>query len=180
MTDLVFGQPDNGIIQLGFLVPDLEGAMAEWTSRLGAGPWFVLEAFAGVDPRYRGEETRSRADIALGFAGHMQIELIRPCDDLPSVYQSMIQRGAYGFHHFGLATRAFEQDLAARTQGGDEVVFTAAVPGGGRVAHLETSTPMPGLIELIDVNDAIEQMFDAMYQASVDWDGSEPVRRLGV
>ena len=43
MGEVGFGQPDNGIIQMAYVVPDLRAAMMQWTRSLHAGPWFVLE-----------------------------------------------------------------------------------------------------------------------------------------
>ena len=38
MPDLLFGQPDDGVIQMGYVVPNLAEAMARWTADLGVGP----------------------------------------------------------------------------------------------------------------------------------------------
>jgi hypothetical protein len=37
-----FGQPDDGIIQMAYVVPDLRAAINTWVEQLGVGPWFVL------------------------------------------------------------------------------------------------------------------------------------------
>jgi hypothetical protein len=76
MRTFGFGQSDNSIIQLAYVVSDLATAMEEWRTLLRIGPWFVLRQFAGLDPRYRGQPALARCDVAFGFAGHMQYELI--------------------------------------------------------------------------------------------------------
>ena len=53
MGQVGFGQPDDGIIQMAYVVPNLRAAISEWTTKLRVGPWFVLEHFTGIDPVYR-------------------------------------------------------------------------------------------------------------------------------
>src|SRR5690606_40384885 len=51
--------------------------------------------------------------IAMGFAGHMLIELIQPLDNEPSVYQETIALRGYGFHHAGIACADVDADSRA-------------------------------------------------------------------
>ncbi|HZD53524.1 MAG TPA: hypothetical protein VE175_10790 [Woeseiaceae bacterium] len=41
---------------------------------------------------------------------------------------------------------------------------------------MDTRGELPGFIELIEVGDLMEAVFTRFYQASVGWDGSDPVR----
>lgn len=176
---LSFGQPVGGLIQLGFVVEDLAAAMAEFTERMSAGPWFVIRNFAGVNPVYRGSPALALCDIALGFSGHMQIELIQQMDEHPSVYREKPPETRFGFHHFGIAARDFDAAADSYRKAGHQEAFTAAVPSGGRVVYFDPGGAMPGMIELIEADDGLDQMFGAIYQASVGWDGSDPVREAG-
>lgn len=178
MRELAFGQPDDGIIQLGYVVPDLAEAMSRWTRQLRAGPWFTLERIAGENPVYRGAPTTALCDIALGFAGHMQIELIQPCDREPSVYREMLDRTGYGFHHFGVAAVDIDREAARLAAEGYDLAFTAAVPSGGRVAYFDTRGALPGMIELLEADPPLETLFGAMYSAATQWDGADPVRPM--
>ena len=92
MGQVGFGQPDDGVIQMAYVVADLQQAIAQWSTLLRVGPWFVLEHFTGVDPVYRGQPSRADVAIAMSFAGHMNIELIQPNNDAPSVYREAIER----------------------------------------------------------------------------------------
>ncbi|MEJ0043966.1 MAG: hypothetical protein WDM81_17900 [Rhizomicrobium sp.] len=51
MPHLNFGQPDKGIMQMAYVVPDLRAAMDEWVRRLNVGPWFVLDHFTPASIR---------------------------------------------------------------------------------------------------------------------------------
>ena len=171
-----FGQPDDGVIQMAYVVSDIRAAIAHWIEKLKVGPWFLLDHFTGTDPKYRGRDSKADVSLAMSFAGHMNVELIQPNDDEPSVYREWIERRGYGFHHFGLATANFDRDLAKYRAAGHEVAFLAGVPSGGHVAYLDTTAVMPGYVELIELGGLFEPVFGRFYRESIGWDGSDPVR----
>ncbi len=179
MTQLNFGQPDKGIMQMAYVVKDIRAAIGEWISRLNVGPWFLLDHFTGVDPVYRGQPSKADITIAMSFAGHMNIELIQPNDDHPSVYKELIDRSGYGFHHWGVATADFGTDLARYEAKGMNVAFRLGVPTGGEVAYLETQGALPGFVELIETSPPMERVFSGFYGAALSWDGRDPVRPFG-
>ena len=176
MGQVGFGQPDDGVIQMAYVVADLRAAMEQWTRSLKVGPWFVLEHFTGVDPVYRGQPSRAEITLAMGFAGHMNIELIQPKDEAPSVYREVIERRGYGFHHWGVATWRFDATVALYERDGYPLAFRAAVPSGGRVGYMDTTAVLPGYTELIELGGAFEDVFGRFYRASLSWDGKDPVR----
>ena len=74
------------------MVADIRAAIAYWIRDCKVGPWFLLDHFTGEHPVYRGAPSQADVAIAMAFAGHMQIELIQPNDDHPSVYRETIER----------------------------------------------------------------------------------------
>ncbi len=130
LGQVCFGQPDDGIIQMAYVVEDIHRAMHEWSQRLKVGPWFLLDRFSGVDPQYRGQPTNLEIALAMSFAGHMNVELIQPLDSAPSVYRETIERRGYGFHHFGVATWNFDADVERYRADGAELAFSLGVPSG--------------------------------------------------
>lgn len=160
------------VIQLGFVVPSRDKAMAQWTAASGAGPWFTIDDFAGEKPMFRGAPTLSRCNIALGYFGDMQLELVEPCDRHPSVNRAANGELLAGFHHIGIAAPDFEAAWDRHEQCGHTAVFTARVPGGGRVAYFDTAGMLPCMVELIETLPAVQEVFDAMKKASEGWAGS--------
>ena len=176
MGQVGFGQPDNGVIQMAYVVADLDAAIHQWITKLRVGPWFVLDHFTGVDPVYRGQPSRADVRLAMSFAGHMNMELIQPNNDAPSVYREVIERRGYGFHHWGVATWSFDATVALYERDGYPLAVRAAVPSGGRVGYMDTTGVLPGFTELIELGGDFEQVFGRFYRASIDWDGKVPVR----
>lgn len=179
MALLNFGQPARGIMQMAYVVADLRAAIDDWIRRLHVGPWFVLDHFTGIDPVYRGGPSRADVAIAMSFAGHMNIELIQPHDNQPSVYKEVIDIRGYGFHHWGVATATLADDIQRYEVMGMELAFRAGVPTGGEVAYFDTHGAMPGMIELIETSPMMERAFAGFYGAALTWDGSQPIRSFG-
>jgi hypothetical protein len=171
-----FGQPDDGVIQMSYVVPDIKAAMHSWVEKLRVGPWFVLDHFTGINPRYRGADSKVDVTLAMSFAGHMNIELIQLNNREPSVYLEWIERNGYGFHHWGRASWHFDEDVARYRAAGHELAFLAEVPTGGRVAYMDTTAQLPGYVELIELGGAFEPAFSKFYRASIGWDGQDPIR----
>jgi hypothetical protein len=116
--------------------------------------------------------------IAMGFSGHIQLELIQQNNDAPSVFRELIDKRGYGFHHWGVACKDFDRDVEKYRALGYDVAFSDRTPDGTRVAYMDATAHLPGMVELIEMTDATESMFTGMYQASVGWDGSNPVRKM--
>ncbi|WP_353228236.1 VOC family protein [Novosphingobium sp.] len=175
-TTLGFGQKLGQIMQMAYVVEDIRASMAWWMADARTGPWFLLDHFLGPDQTYRGAPSRADVTIAMAFAGHMQIELIQPLDDHPSVYRDVIAQRGYGFHHVGIACADVDAEIPGYQARGYTVAYRAAVPTGGAVAYLDNGRNQPGMVELIPVTPGMDETFTRFWRASVDWDGSDPVR----
>jgi hypothetical protein len=104
--------------------------------------------------------------------------LIQPNDGNPSVYKETIDARGHGCHHLGRASDDIEADIAALESRGYALAFRVGVPTGGDVAYLDR----PGyssFLELISATRGMEEAFTRFWRASVDWDGSDPVRPFG-
>jgi hypothetical protein len=176
MGVVTFGQPDDGVIQMAYVVEDIARAMKMWVKELNVGPWFLLDSFTGVDPVYRGKPSGAAISLAMSFAGHMMIELIQEHEPAPSVYRETIEKRGYGFHHWGIATNNFEKSMERYEASGYDTAFFARVPTGGRVAYMDTTKDLPGMVELIELGAAFDDVFGRFHAATIGWDGTRPVR----
>lgn len=176
MSLVIFGQPADGIIQSAYIVENIRESIDHWIRELKVGPWFLIDHFQGVDARYRGGPSHADSVIAMSFAGHMMIELIQQHNDAPSVYRETIGKRGYGFHHWGVATPNFDRDLELYRSRGYEEAFFARVPSGGRVAYMDTTAHLPGMVELIELGESFDPIFSRFYRATIGWDGKDPVR----
>ena len=175
MPLLDFGQPLGGIVQTAYVVPDIEQAIGRWVATMGVGPWRLFERFTGPNPRYRGEPTEAAVSIAMAFAGSMQIELIQPLDDLPTVYKETIDARGYGFHHWGVAAADLAAEITRYEAMGFEQAWTIGPETGDVIVYMDSKGALPGFVELFSGANGLEQFRD-LYLASVGWKGENPVR----
>jgi methylmalonyl-CoA/ethylmalonyl-CoA epimerase len=165
------------VMQMGFVVPDLERAMVHWTGTVGVGPFFVLSHVQFAEVSYLGQPTR--ADISVGLAqwGEVQVELIQQFDDEPSIYRDFPHRERGGLQHVGVMTKSVADDLARLRPLGVEAVQAGSTANGIRFAYVSTDHYPGAMIELIE-HGPIDDFFALVRKAAQDWDGRDPVRRL--
>ena len=60
---------------------------------MDVGPFFLIDVAPVLDFTYRGQPSDARISIALAQDGPMQIELIQPLDDAPSMYRDFFRAG---------------------------------------------------------------------------------------
>lgn len=173
-------QPDGGIMQIAYVVDDLDRALEHWTQVMKVGPFFVMDKLEIIDPMYRGQPTDFNFTIALGYSGTMCVELIKQHDDQPSVYRELIDRtGTGGFHHWGVGTEHFDDEVARYEARGYAQAFTGTVAVGDKYAYMDTQKDLGGMIELIKLTPVVRELFGNLEAAAAGWDGSDPVRRPG-
>jgi hypothetical protein len=174
---LSFGQPVGGLVQYAYVVADIERSVAEFVDRLGMGPWFVRGPFRPLAGRYRGEPSQPLVTLARAFSGHAMVELIEQHDDLPSVFHEGEGPRRYGFHHWAVFSDHFEADLRRHAELGHDEAFADVLPSGARIAYVDSTPELPGMIEIVEHTAEQERVYDEIYRASIGWDGSEPMRR---
>lgn len=166
------------IIQIAYVVDDLNEAMARWQTNNLAGPFFVIEDVQFVDPMHRGEPVELDVDIAMSSSGGMNIELIKQHCDTPSIYKELRDRSGGGFHHWGVSSTDIDGDVADHQAKGHELAFHAGLQAGGSFAYMDTVEALGGFVELIEGGEGLRNMFAMIESAAADWDGTDPVRIL--
>jgi Glyoxalase/Bleomycin resistance protein/Dioxygenase superfamily len=174
----LFGQPHHTIVQMAFVVPEIEAAARFYGDLLKLGPWFVRGHFTSTTARYRGEPTSASASLAVAFSGNMQFELVALHDERAAVWREFSDVQTFGFHHYGFGTRRFDDDVAHYEAAGAECVFTDVAPVGGRVAYMDTRSQLHGMVEIIEMVDAKEAFYDSVRAAAAEWDGTDLLRPM--
>jgi hypothetical protein len=163
--------------QNGYVVRDIEAALAHWTGVIGVGPfWYIerapLEAF-----RYRGDPSPLEVSIALANSGDLQIELIQQRNDAPSMYRDFLAAGHEGLQHVAYWTRDFDRDLERARESGFRAAQSGQVGADGRFVYFESHGHPGTVVELSEINGAKGRFFEHIREAAAAWDGSEPIRR---
>lgn len=176
---LGFGQPIGAIMQEAYIVPDIQEAVKKFSETLGAGPFFTADSFPLIEATYRGAACEAELALAIGFSGNICYELIQLKNDAPSPWKEILDQKGYGYHHRAITTDDFDAALDYYKSLGYEIALHTKVVFGTRAAYIDTNDANYGMIELIEMNDAVEDFFSNMKKASENWDGSEPIRPIG-
>jgi|HubBroStandDraft_2_1064218.scaffolds.fasta_scaffold608233_2 methylmalonyl-CoA/ethylmalonyl-CoA epimerase len=164
------------VIQYAYTVLDLDAAMRQYTEVLRIGPWFKRGPFVPRSGLYRGEPATSRLSLARAFSGDSMIELIQQHDDEPSIFREVTLARGYGFHHWAIPTRDFDEDTRRYQARGFEVAFSDVLDTGARIRYLDAVSAVGGLIELVEATPAQLDRYTLFYVSSIGWDGADPVR----
>jgi Glyoxalase/Bleomycin resistance protein/Dioxygenase superfamily len=167
------------IRQIGYVVRDLESALADWLA-LGVGPWFVVREHT-QKVVYRGEPCEVTISIAMANSGDLQIELIHQHGNRPSIYTEFLDSGREGFHQFAWWTTDFDAAVASAEAAGWPVVWSGGASATTSFAYVEAPAGGPATVfEIMELTDATSGMGVFMRDAALDWDGGDPIRDVGV
>lgn len=164
------------IRQNGYVVRDIEAAMKHWAEELGIGPFLYHEDAPFDDFHYRGAPSRARASLAFAHAGRLQIELIQPRNDAPSMYRDFLAAGREGLQHLGYLVEAYEQAVARCLDRGWRIGQCGSLQGV-RFAYFDTETHPGTVLEVIEGTELARGFYDMLEERCRTWDGSDPIRR---
>lgn len=165
------------VMQLAFVPSDFDAALHHWTGTMGVGPFFLVENIRLEGMRYRGAPTDAVFSLALAYWGDVQIELIRPENDAPSIYT-----GPYGvkdrLHHVCILVDDIAEAYATCDATGAEILIEGSL-GASRVIYADPGGGPGSVVELLARAPEGPDLFALIRDAARGWDGSDPVRRLG-
>jgi hypothetical protein len=165
--------------QVGYVVRDINAAMAHWTRVLGVGPFFYFERAPVRDFQYLGQPSDAAASGAFSCCGSVQIELIQPLDDHPSVFNAFLQSGLEGVQHFAFWTQQFDSCVERFTSAGAPVVQSGYTGSrDGRFAYFATEAHPGTMIEISEVQGRKAELFNHVAVVCETWDGGDPIRKL--
>ncbi len=181
MTDQIQATNRLGPIrQSGYVVNDMDKALAHWTTVLGVGPFYYIESVELDWFRHRGVDQSPQLSIALGNSGHLQIELICQRDETPTTYREFLESGEEGLQHIAYWTTEYQSDRDELLAAGHRIGQEGQIQGpDGRFAYFDTNGHRGTVMELSDVSGSKGECFERLRGVAQDWDGSRPVRKVG-
>jgi hypothetical protein len=166
------------IRQIGYVVTDLDQALKSWVE-LGVGPWLVIRGLP-MQALYRGEPCETTLSLAMSNSGEMQIELIYQHDDTPSIFTEFLTANGPGYHQLAYWAEDFEATMRAVADAGWPVVWSGGEGLGVRFAYVEPTNSPAAVIEISELTEAQAASARFIRDAAANWDGSDPIRGMGV
>lgn len=157
--------PSTGaLFQVGYVVPDLDAALDFFSERLDGPPFLVLRSPELEDETFHGVPFHPRQDLAFGYRGHLQIELIQPTDGGDeSTYTQFLERHPQGgVHHTAARVADLRQGVRDLGLAEDALVQTGRFGPGTRFGYVDLADPTGALFELIELDEGGLGMFEAL------------------
>lgn len=92
------------------------------------------------------------------------------------MYRDFMAAGHFGLQHVAYWTHEFDRDLDLMLKQGFKIRMGGEVGENGRFVYFDREMHPGTVIELSEVVGPKGRMFDLIREASVGWDGSDPVR----
>lgn len=152
--------PLGRLIQLGLVVPNLDAAIATMTQKFGTGRFMPLPP----NPHevwFRGRMEMSNYQLAFGYIGEMNVELIMPILGA-NVYSEYLARvPAGGIHHLGYQVEDFDAAAAEMEARGFSPVQKGSF--GDTRFHYYEAQDAPGIMsEILYLDPAVQGMFGSI------------------
>jgi hypothetical protein len=163
-------------MQMGFVVTDVVTTAMRWATVFGVGPFLVLPRL--VTPcTHRGKEVDLETQLAVAWAGPVQIELIQQHSDGPSIFRDLYGPDESGFHQLCTVSYDFGGKVAYFKELGYEVAGSIDARGH-RVAYIDTVADFGFFTEIVEYRPEFLQQLAQMADTCAHWDGTDPVRLL--
>ena len=169
------------VVQQGYVVPDVEEAIAHWLSR-GVVPFF-LNDISDFPGQYNGQPIMAEMRAGFAYSGDQQIEVITPSLDHPSIYKDYLAEVPQGgLQHLAFWVENIDAKLAELDAAGHDYRVWQRYgqpPDYEAHAYIDSASNPGVMMQLMARSDFYDMYFGLMKEAADSWDGkTDPIRML--
>ena len=179
MENVIKSITQHPIIQICWMVDDMEAAARRWVEIMGAGPFFLIPHITdgGENVTYKGQPSTLDQSSAIGQWGTIQIELFEQHCDSPAGMRELIAPGQV--HHMTWMVEDFDSEFKRLEDMGFSNVWTAQMKKDGkRIGWFDATAVLGTLIEVYEDSNAIRGFYRKIAKAAEGWKGENPIRRF--
>ncbi len=166
------------VVQIAYLVNDIRASALKAVERYGAGPFFINENIELSWAEHRGEPANFIHSSAYGQWGPLMIEFVQQEDDSTNTpYRDLFQKGEEGLHHMAIVVDDMDEAINHfESQGMPLATRAKTLQGGADFGFIDATKSLGHMIEIYPDAPGLRDFYDRIKQASVDWDGDNPLR----
>ena len=148
------GIDKSKIVQIGILVHDVNKAAADWAAFLGVEtpPVLVSDGYDKTGAIFRGESCDARLYQAFFNFNNIQVELIQPVDDTPSIWRECLDRDGEGLHHISFRVKNMAENMKDSEKLGYKTLQNGEYTGG-RYAYMDALANLKIILEYLEDDD---------------------------
>ena len=148
---------DSTIIQLGFIVRDLEKTKQDVAAFLGVEvpPTVHSGEYSVTQTEYMGQPApRAGCEMAFFYFGNLQVEFIQPNEE-PSVWRQHLEEKGEGMHHVAFKVKGMKECIAQVEGAGIPMVQKGEYRNGnGRYAYFDARETLKMYFEFLETDEA--------------------------
>lgn len=167
------------VVQLAYFVGDVRRGAREMAERFGAGPFFVAEKIPLAWCEHRGRPGGFVHTSAYGQWGGLMVEFVQQDEEGASPFRDMYAPGQEGLHHVAMMVDSLADTYAYCSDARLEIASKAQTTSGVEFAFVDTVKPLGHMIEIYARGEQLTGFYEFVRNASLGWDGRDPVRTLG-
>ncbi len=157
----------NSVFQLGYVFPKISVPIEHYTKNMGSPGFFRLNNAQVDDQTYLGQPLICGQDIAFGYVGNFNIELIQPLHGESSYTDFLKSHPNGGLHHVGCKTYDFDSAIAALEKAGFPVIQTGRFGKGTKFAYCDTRKSLGHYTEILYFDPDTELLFENIRNGKV-------------
>ena len=166
------------IVQIAYDVGDVREAALRHATRFGSGPFFLNEHIALQSVQHQGESGVFDHSSAYGQSGGVMVELVCQHQVEPASLRRQLSQHGTGVHHVAFFTDDLDREASRLDDLGYPQAMVATTASGRRFAFHDAVGELGHLIEIYQLDDRLLGFYSMVAEASVGWDGSDPVRSM--
>ena len=166
------------IIQIAYVVNNIEEAAAKHHNLFGSGPFFKFER-AEHTGEYRGRQVTYTHSAAFGQWGDVQLELMERFGEGPSVIHDLYPAGSdrTGIHHMTIFADDFDEVTQRLSDNGCPAISRGGLKQWNMRVNFHDTYDLYGhYLEVYEEAEGMRDFYARVKEHSVGFDGSNLVR----
>jgi methylmalonyl-CoA/ethylmalonyl-CoA epimerase len=164
----------------GYLVEDIEATVARLVEGLGAGPFFLVENVQLGNLQSRDEPAEWVHSSAFGYCGGGPVELTQTVRMAPDRVEKAFSGPRPRLHHIAYAVPGeVVEELRGELDRRGMPTYLSAQTGDVDNTFHDASALLGHDLEIHVDSEEFRGLFEMVHSGAQDWDGSDPLRRVG-
>lgn len=157
-------QAINGkLMQLGFVTTNYHSAKLKLQSIYGINDFFLFEDIQFFDTVDTNGPVTCRANIAIGYSGDLQIEILEPLPD-DQLYTQITKTPQSMLHHIGFQVENLQAALNYHTKKGQKILARGTIGSQAEIkfAFIDSIDEVGFLTELLEFGPGIQKIYSRL------------------
>jgi Glyoxalase/Bleomycin resistance protein/Dioxygenase superfamily len=150
----------SSVFQLGFVASNMDEMMSILKRDYAVPDFFIFADIQFRDVVCRGQRVECKANVAIGYSGQMQIEVVEPLGGA-DIYAEFMESNLAGLHHIGVKVPDLDQQLMVLEERGTTIIEAGDIGDERalRFAFADTRKSLGVVTEYVWVSDSMERVY---------------------